>query len=71
MGSMCSIWRYLVTGLSAEVHARHFHKWCRDQLVTCEQTLSAHNLPVEVKMPEMVPRVIEGVDRQQIPSGQY
>jgi hypothetical protein len=58
-------------GLSAQVHARHFHKWCRDQLVTYGQALPAHNLPVEVKMPEMVQRVIEGVDRQQIPSGQY
>jgi superfamily I DNA/RNA helicase len=61
----------LVTGLSAQVHARHFHKWCRDQLVTYGQALPAHNLPVEVKMPEMVQRVIEGVDRQQIPSDQH
>jgi hypothetical protein len=58
-------------GLSAQVHAKHFHKWCRDQLVAYGQTLPAHHLPVEVKMPEMVQRVIEGVDRKQIPSGQY
>ncbi len=58
-------------GLSAQVHVRHFHKWCRDQLVAYGQTLPAHHLPVEVKMPEMVQRVIDGVNRQQIPSGQY
>jgi hypothetical protein len=58
-------------GLSAQVHAKHFHKWCRDQLVAYGQTLPAHHLPVDVKMPEMVQRVIEGVDRKQIPSGQY
>ena len=58
-------------GLSAQVHARHFHKWCRDQLVAFGQTLPANNLPVDVKMGEMVQRVIEGVDRKQIPSGQY
>jgi len=58
-------------GLSAQVHVRHFHKWCRDQLVAYGQTLPAHHLPVEVKMPEMVQRVIDGVDRRQIPSGQY
>jgi hypothetical protein len=58
-------------GLGAQVHARHFHKWCRDQLVAFGQTLPANNLPVDVKMGEMVQRVIEGVDRKQIPSGQY
>jgi hypothetical protein len=58
-------------GLSAQVHTRHFHKWCRDQLVAFGQTLPANNLPVDVKMGEMVQRVIEGVERKQIPSGQY
>jgi hypothetical protein len=58
-------------GLSAQVHARHFHKWCREQLVAFGQTLPANNLPVGAKMDEMVQRVIEGVDRKQIPSGQY
>jgi hypothetical protein len=58
-------------GLAAQVHAVHFHKWCRDQLVAYGQTLPANNLPVDVKMGEMVQRVIEGVDRKQIPSGQY
>jgi len=58
-------------GLSAMVHARHFHKWCRDQLVAFGQTLPAHHLPVGAKMEEMVLRVIHGVDRKHIPSGQY
>ena len=58
-------------GLSAHVHVRHFHKWCRDQLVAFGQTLPAHNMPVDAKMQDMVQRVINGVDRKQIPSGQY
>jgi superfamily I DNA/RNA helicase len=57
--------------LSDRVHVRHFHKWCRDQLVAFGQTLPAYNLPVEAKMEDMVQRVISGVDRSQIPSGQY
>ena len=60
-----------VKGLSDRVHARHFHKWCRDQLVAFGQTLPNHNMPVGAKMEEMVLRVIHGVDRKQIPSGQY
>jgi DNA helicase IV len=58
-------------GLGHMVHARHFHKWCRDQLVAFGQTLPAQNMPVDAKMHDMVQRVIQGVDRKQIPSGQY
>lgn len=58
-------------GLSGKVHVRHFHKWCRDQLVAFAQTLPAQNMPVDVKMADMVQRVIAAVDRKHIPSGQY
>lgn len=58
-------------GLADRVHVRHFHKWCRDQLVAFGQILPANNLPVDLKMEDMVQRVIEGVERSQIPSGQY
>ena len=58
-------------GLADRVHARHFHKWCRDQLVAFGQTLPNHHMPVGAKMEEMVLRVIHGVDRKHIPSGQY
>lgn len=58
-------------GLEHCVHAVHFHKWCRDQLVAYGQDLPAQHLPVGEKMAEMVHRVIGGVDRRQIPSGQY
>ena len=57
--------------LSGKVHVRHFHKWCRDQLVAFGQTLPAHSMTVEAKMEDMVLRVIHGVDRKHIPSGQY
>jgi hypothetical protein len=58
-------------GLGDRAHVRHFHKWCRQQLVAFGQTLPANNLPVDAKMADMVQRVITGVDRKQIPSGQY
>jgi len=58
-------------GLSDRVHVRHFHKWCREQLVAYGQTLPANNIPVDLKMADMVQRVITGVERKHIPSGQY
>ncbi|CAM3408533.1 NERD domain-containing protein/DEAD/DEAH box helicase [Polaromonas hydrogenivorans] len=58
-------------GLSSQVHARHFHKWCREQLVAFGQDLPAQHLTVAQKMDEMVLRVIYGVDRGHIPAGQY
>jgi len=58
-------------GIADSVHAVHFHKWCRDQLVAYGQDLPTNNQSVTDKMADMVQRVITGVDRRQIPSGQY
>ncbi|MDD2923630.1 NERD domain-containing protein/DEAD/DEAH box helicase [Rhodoferax sp.] len=58
-------------GLSDRAHVRHFHRWCRDQLVAFGQTLPDSRLTVSAKMDDMVHRVITAVDRRQIPSGQY
>jgi hypothetical protein len=55
-------------GLGGRVHVRHFHKWCRDQLVTYGQTIPQQGPRL---FDEMVENVIRGVDRKQIPSGQY
>ena len=57
-------------GLADRVHARHFHKWCRDQLVAFGQTLPGQ-IGRDQYVAELVQRVIRGVDRKQIPSGQY
>lgn len=57
-------------GLSDRVHARHFHKWCRDQLVTYG-LLPTEKMSTSQLMAEFVDRVIRGVDKKQIPSGQY
>ncbi|WP_296449128.1 DEAD/DEAH box helicase [Rhodoferax sp. UBA5149] len=57
-------------GLADRVHARHFHKWCRDQLVAFGQTLPGA-VSRDQYAEELVQRVIQGVDRKQIPSGQY
>ncbi|RYH69840.1 MAG: DNA helicase II, partial [Alcaligenaceae bacterium] len=58
-------------GLASRVHVRHFHKWCRDQLVAFGQPLPPNEMPVGPKMEQMVRNVIAGVDRKMIPSGQY
>ncbi|MDZ7920997.1 DEAD/DEAH box helicase [Rhodoferax sp.] len=57
-------------GLGSRVHVRHFHKWCREQLVAYGQTLPGQSSS-ERYAEELVQRVIAGVDRKQIPSGQY
>ena len=55
-------------GLGAKVHARHFHKWCRDQLVAFGQAIPPQGPNM---FDEMVNNVIRAVDRKHIPSGQY
>lgn len=56
--------------LSDKVHVRHFHKWCREQLKTYN-LLPTDKMATDKLMEEFVRRVIQGVDRRQIPSGQY
>jgi hypothetical protein len=58
-------------GLSERVHCIHFHKWARAQLVAYGQNLPANNLPQDAFFADMVQRVIDGVTRGQIPTGQY
>jgi hypothetical protein len=58
-------------GIADRVHAVHFHKWCRDQLVAYGQTLPPPNPSSALFFEDMVQRVIASVDRRQIPSGQY
>lgn len=55
-------------GLGDRVHVRHFHRWCRQQLVTFGQPIPAQGKAI---FDEMVDNVIRGVERHQIPSGQY
>lgn len=55
-------------GLGDRVHVRHFHRWCRQQLVTFGQPIPAQG---KAMFDEMVDNVIRGVERHQIPSGQY
>src|SRR3990167_9510644 len=57
-------------GLSDRVHVRHFHKWCRDQLVAYGQALPAQSSSQRYAE-ELVDRVIRAVERSQIPGGQY
>ncbi|WP_395685792.1 3'-5' exonuclease [Caenimonas koreensis] len=58
-------------GLKDKVHVRHFHKWCRDQLVAFGQSLPHSELSGQAFYADLVDRVIRGVDRGQIPAAQY
>lgn len=59
-------------GLQDRVHVRHFHKWCREQLVTYNLLPEdANKWPVGKAMEEFVLRVIKGLDDKHIPAGQY
>lgn len=59
-------------GLQDRVHVRHFHKWCRDQLVAYQLLPEGtQRWPVDKLMAEYVQRVITGVDAKHIPAGQY
>ncbi len=55
-------------GLAERVYVRHFHKWCRQQLVAFGQPIPAQG---KAMFEQMVDNVIRGVERRQIPSGQY
>lgn len=57
-------------GLGDKVHVRHFHKWCREQLVAFGQTLPGQ-MGAQQYVEELVQRLIAAVDRKQIPCGQY
>lgn len=59
-------------GLEARVHVRHFHKWCRDQLVAYHLLPEGtQRWPVDKLMQAYVQGVITGVDAGHIPAGQY
>jgi len=45
-------------GLSDRVHIRHFHKWCRQQLVTYGQALPPQSSDLEIFFGQMVDNVI-------------
>jgi hypothetical protein len=55
-------------GLAGRVLVRNFHKWCRQQLVAFGQPIPPQG---PAMFDQMVDNVIRGVERRQIPSGQY
>jgi hypothetical protein len=55
-------------GLGNRVVVSHFHKWCRRQLVAYGQPLPEQG---PAMFDQMADNVIRGVERRQIPSGQY
>jgi hypothetical protein len=59
---------FTAKGLDDRVHVRNFHKWCRQQLVAYGQAIPPQGKGM---FDQMVDNVIRGVERMQIPSGQY
>jgi hypothetical protein len=55
-------------GLTEKVHVRHFHQWCRQQLVAFGQSVPPQGADF---FNQLVNKLIHNVDRKQIPSGQY
>jgi len=58
-------------GVSDKVHVRHFHSWCHSQLKAYHVNFSQGKNDTDKTMANMVQAVIGGVERGQVPSGQY
>lgn len=57
-------------GVDGQVQARTFHAWCRDQLVLYHVPLPPEQ-PRDPYFAELVDRLIDAIDRTQVPTGQY
>jgi superfamily I DNA/RNA helicase len=55
-------------GIDDRVHALHFHRWCRQQLVEFGQPVPQQSWQM---FDQMVDNVLQAFDRREIPSGQY
>lgn len=55
-------------GLGERVHVRHFHKWCHEQIRAFGQTVPTQGAHF---FDNLVTAVVRGVERGQIPGGQY
>jgi hypothetical protein len=58
-------------GVADKVHVRSFHSWCHSQLSAYNVGFANNQEDTNAVMAEMVQAVIRGVERGQIPSGQY
>lgn len=58
-------------GIADKVHVRTFHGWCSSQLRTYNLGFRHDGNETDTIMAEMVQAVIRGVERGQIPGGQY
>ena len=57
-------------GVSSQVHVRNFHSWCRDQLTHYHVSLPTTNNSGEYAE-QLVQRLIDAIDKGQVPAGQY
>lgn len=58
-------------GVADKVHVRNFHAWCHRQLTAYHVGLPPQGDAGALFYDALVQRVIDGVDRQLIPTGQY
>eukprot|EP00977_Amphora_coffeiformis_P010793 scaffold2519_cov168-Amphora_coffeaeformis.AAC.30 len=63
--------QYGVTASTSKIHVRHFHKWCREQLVEHGVALPATGGSIGDMMKEMERKLIQGVTDGRIPRRQY
>lgn len=58
-------------GLEGKVQVYNFHAWCRQQLVSYQGNLPAASNDFNAYAEALVHNLIQGVDKGQIPAGQY
>ncbi|THU04430.1 hypothetical protein E9531_03280 [Lampropedia puyangensis] len=58
-------------GLQSWIVVRHFHRWCREQLLHFQLELPPKTLTPSAQMKDLVDRVIQGLSNGSIPTGQY
>ncbi|WP_095542248.1 3'-5' exonuclease [Vandammella animalimorsus] len=59
-------------GLSPQqVVVRHFHRWCREQLIAYHLELPPRSMPASAQIKNIVERVLRALSDGSIPAGQY
>lgn len=58
-------------GLARHVIARHFHRWCREQLMAFHLPPPPKEMPPSAQIKDLVQRVIHALSTGAIPAGQY
>lgn len=58
-------------GVARQVVARHFHRWCREQLMAFHLPPPPKDMTPSAQMKDLVQRVVNALSNGSIPAGQY